>query len=69
MAYVKMSVESVQQLLDEANRGVTRSMELVGESNYPGASGYARGTLDGIAITLQCALDHLVYEEDYAPLQ
>ena len=64
-----MSVESVQQLLDEANRGVTRSMELVGDNNYPGASGYARGTLDGIAITLQCALDHLVYEEDYAPLQ
>ena len=25
--------------------------------NYPGASGYARGTLDGIAITLDCALD------------
>ena len=64
-----MSVETVKQLLDEANRGVTRSMELVNEHNYPGASGYARGTLDGIAITLDCALQHLVYEEDMAPLQ
>jgi hypothetical protein len=64
-----MSLETVQQLLEEANRGVTRSMELANENNYPGASGYARGTLDGIAITLDCALTHLVYEEDYAPLQ
>lgn len=69
MAYVKMSVETVKQLLDEANRGVARSMELVNDNNYPGASGYARGTLDGIAITLDCALQHLVYEEDYTALQ
>ena len=66
--HVRIETMQMENLLRDIQSDIDRNLELVNDDNYPGASGYARGSLISFQIRLKSMLDCQSHEDpwDYA---